>query len=49
MLTWGKKLPRFLFLLLKSIYTANFESQFEISQSQNIGQNESTGIHIVEL
>ena len=32
-----------------SLISANFESQFGSSQSQNFGQNESTGIPIVEL
>ena len=45
----GIKVNQGLFLLLKSVSTANFESQFESSQRQNFGENESTGIHIVKL
>ena len=37
-----KSSPRFLFLLLKSGPTANFELQFESSQSQNLGQKKFT-------
>ena len=40
---------RFLFLLLKSVSTANFKLQFERSQSWTVRRNEFTGIHIIKL
>ena len=39
----------FCFSFLKSVSTANFESQFESNQSQSFGQKKSTGIHVVKL